>query len=78
MKFKFFMLITALLYFTGSFTFADDKNKRSDKTSWVEPNETGITLKAPYNYNPEPSVFIINLAPGFSGDSNFDFGILRL
>ncbi len=69
MKFKLFVLIVVLLNSISSFTLADEKNKRVDKSTWIEPQESGITLRAPYNYNPEPSVFIINLDPGFQTDS---------
>lgn len=68
MSFKLFIKVIVILFFIIGISKADDKIKRMDRTKWIESNESQPDL-APYNFAKEPSVFRIELDPGFQTDA---------
>jgi len=69
MKFRSLMIIFVISVFISDISLADDKKTRIDKTTWAEPNEANPVSFAPYNLSPNPSIFNLELDPGFATDS---------
>jgi len=69
MKFRSIVIIFVISAFCSHISSADDKKTRIDKSTWVEPNEANPVSFAPYNLSPNPSIFNLELDPGFATDS---------
>ncbi len=68
MRFILIINILVILFLLNNPSFSDDKTRRIDRSTWIEQNENQPGF-APYRYEQEPSVFNIQLDPGFQTDS---------
>jgi len=62
------LIIFVISVFISDISLSDDKT-RSDKRTWAEPNESNPVSFAPYNLSSNPSIFTLELDPGFATDS---------